>query len=399
MQVALAFVLLGIPVIATAQADLGFFDDVQQRLEATANSWRPVLESIARNLLLILAGLSITWQAILMVLRNSDLTELMTEIVKIIMYTGFFLTVIEYSASWCEAIVESFSQAALQAASSGKLTAVGVGPADTLRIGVQLANSLSDAVDWTQPFTYIFYVFAIFVVMIYAVISAYQMLVLAELYIVTAAGIVFLGFGGSVWSRDTAIRHIWYVISIAAKLYALYLTVGVGADVINTFIGIGEWSFSVAAAMLGMVLMVAILIITIPNVVQGLVSGSTIGGSAQAGYTMLNAATRLGAAAALLAQPGGRQMNTSVEITATANLNSTTEEAERAAGGSDAGSIDDKLKDMPPPPEQDAGANQNVADEMTDAEQEATQDLADAPDPPLLALPPAQPTPTKPHDQ
>lgn len=72
MKLALIFLLCAVSATADAAVDLNFFDDIQKTLEDKTSEWRDRLVPFATNLLFILTGISLTWQAILMVLRNAD---------------------------------------------------------------------------------------------------------------------------------------------------------------------------------------------------------------------------------------------------------------------------------------------------------------------------------------
>lgn len=263
------------------EVDLGVLDQIQEQLEISSDRWREKLKIFARNLLLLLMAISLAWQGILMTLRGSDLTELLTEVARIILYGGFFLATIQYSAVWCEAAIESFSLAAAQA--GGIETAnVSIGPADTFRKGVKTAFILFEA-EWGLFDKLSVGILSLVLVLIYAVIAGYQLLVLSEMYIATTAGIILLGFGGASFSRDTAIRHLWYVLSVGAKLYALYLIVGLGDAFVHQTIN-NKLGKADVVALIGMVFMLAVLTITIPRIIQGMVNGSTVSfGREQAG--------------------------------------------------------------------------------------------------------------------
>jgi type IV secretion system protein TrbL len=54
---------------------------------------------------------------------------------------------------------------------------------------------------------------------------------LVESFIVIGAGVLFLGFAGSRWTKFFSERYLSYVASIGVKLFVLYLIMGVGMGI------------------------------------------------------------------------------------------------------------------------------------------------------------------------
>jgi type IV secretion system protein TrbL len=72
---------------------------------------------------------------------------------------------------------------------------------------------------------------ALVVVVAFAVIAAQLLVVLVESFIVIGAGILFLGFAGSRWTKFFTERYLSYVASVGVKLFVLYLIMGVGMGI------------------------------------------------------------------------------------------------------------------------------------------------------------------------
>jgi type IV secretion system protein TrbL len=69
------------------------------------------------------------------------------------------------------------------------------------------------------------------VVIAFAVIAAQLLVALVESFIVIGAGVLFLGFAGSRWTKFFTERYLSYVASIGVKLFVLYLIMGVGMGI------------------------------------------------------------------------------------------------------------------------------------------------------------------------
>ena len=249
--------------------------DLQAEFKNQTSIWFGPLEDIATWLLLSLAVISYAWAAIQMVLRNADLQEFVTELVKMVMFTGFFLALIQNAQEWSGAVIDGFIWSAGHASSAP--TDKPLDPAEVMQRGFRIAEAVheSSGVLGYIPFFFV----ALIIAALYAVIAAYMLLVLAESYIVTAAGVLLLGFGGSLWTSDFAKRYLIYCVSVGAKLYVMMLVVGLGeqfvyrwaekhADSGDVFTGI---------LILGIVVVIVILVKMVPDMVQGIVNGSSIG--------------------------------------------------------------------------------------------------------------------------
>ena len=69
--------------------------------------------------------------------------------------------------------------------------------------------------------------------MCFAIIAALLIVALVEFYIVVSAGVLFMGFGGSKWTKDFALKILVYVVSVGAKLFVMQLLIGLGQQVFN----------------------------------------------------------------------------------------------------------------------------------------------------------------------
>ena len=63
---------------------------------------------------------------------------------------------------------------------------------------------------------------------IFAMIAANMVVVLAEIYILTVVGAFLLGFMGAAITRDYAIGYFRYTIAVSFKLLIMQVIVGLG---------------------------------------------------------------------------------------------------------------------------------------------------------------------------
>jgi len=311
-------------------ADAGVIQSLQDEFRNQTGTWFGPLKDIATWLLISLATIAWAWSAGQMVLRNADLQEFMVEFVRLVMFVGFFLALILNADTWSAAVIEGFMWAGNQAA--GASITGDINPAAILERGFILGGRIIDA---SGRLTFLaFAILALVALVLYALIAAYALLVMAEMYIVTAAGVLLLGFGGSQWTDDYAKRYITYCVSVGAKLYVLFLIVGLGEQFIyNWAMGEDKSQFAVVLAIIGVLVMLVLLVKMLPDIIQGIINGTTIG-SGTPSVTGMAAAAGGAAIGATVGAAGGAMAVSEASKLAGEQLGG----AAAASGGSPGGS-------------------------------------------------------------
>lgn len=291
-----ALLLLCGPVAA---ADGDIIRELQQGFRDSVALWYAPLQQVATWLLLSLAVISYTWSASQMVLRNADLGEFVAEFVRLVIFTGFFLFLIQGGQQLAETMIRGWIWIGGQATSTNLSLSV----PEILERGFTLGGDVISAGSGLSRIAYT--ILALPVVILYTLIAAYAFFVLAEMYVVTAAGIVLLGFGGSQWTVDYAKKYITYTISIGAKLYVMFLVIGAGEQFIHQWaVNQDHESFRAILAIIGVLLMMAILVKMIPDVVQGIINGASLGSATPTVGGMARAAGSVAVGAAVGAAGG-----------------------------------------------------------------------------------------------
>jgi TrbL/VirB6 plasmid conjugal transfer protein len=118
---------------------------------------------------------------------------------------------------------------------------------------------------------------ALIVVIAFAVIAAQLLVALVESFIVIGAGILFLGFAGSRWTKFFTERYLSYVASVGVKLFVLYLIMGVGMGIAVRWMPIlerGDFSPIPFFYVMGGSLVFVFLIWHIPSVAGSMMAGT-----------------------------------------------------------------------------------------------------------------------------
>ncbi len=254
---------------------------ITQQYSTATNSWYGALFPIASHLFAMLAIIELAWSGIWWAIEHNEMTSLWTELLKKIMAIGFFYTIMLNSQNWIPAIIRSFMLAGAGAAHLNHLD-----PSSLLDQGISLASlvfvplqksGLLGAMNVGGWF--IGTVVAFFILLSFVVISGLLVTTLVESYIVVGAGVLMLGFSGSRWTTQYAANYLSYAVSVGAKLFVLYLVIGVGSNLAatwgNLLITGGLRNLTPFFEVLGSSLVFASIAMTIPSQASSLVSGAT----------------------------------------------------------------------------------------------------------------------------
>jgi len=267
--------------------------DLQDKLQTETKKWFGPIKDIATWILFSLAGISWTWSAMQMVFRNADLQEFLVDLLRMVMFVGFFLALILNADIWSDALIKGFLWAGQKLVPAQDMANIG---ADSiLTRGVSLGNEIISA-DTGFVLKILYALAAIFVIVIYAIIAGMVLLTFAEMYIVTAAGVILLGFAGGVgWTDEYAKRYLTYCISVGAKLYVMLLVVGLGEVFVSNWVAAQDVSqVAQLLSIVAILILMQMLVMMIPGIVQGIINGTSIGG----GPSITAAGAMMGGAAA-----------------------------------------------------------------------------------------------------
>lgn len=274
---------------------VGILDQVLQTFHTQAGAWQTALTGMALHLFWLLVAIDFAFMAIRLVFRGADFSEWIGELVQQILFIGLFLFLLTHSAQIAGDIVDSLRQAANQAsiAAGGSSN---MSPADILGIGVNIAAAVIRKTSWWHLGATAGLVVAGLVVLVcFALITAYVVLALVESYVVISAGVLFMGFGGSRWTKDIAVTIIRYALSVGAKLFVMQLLVGLGEAMMRGWVQqYDKLTLEPLCVVIGCAIVFAALVMTVPSMVQGLMNGTSVG----SGSALIAAAGMVGGGAA-----------------------------------------------------------------------------------------------------
>jgi type IV secretion system protein TrbL len=251
-------------------------DCVLDTFRTATRGWEASLTQFAFRLFWILAAIEFTWAAITLALRGADLSEWMSGLLNQILFLGFFAALVQFSSSWAAAIIDSFRAAANAAGGVSVIR-----PSDIFDVGLRLASTLLADLSVLSPvFSLVLVLSAFFLLIAFGLIAATLIVALVEAFIIVSAGVLMMGFGGSRWTKDYAIRTFQYCLSVGAKLFIVQLLAGLMIAVIAPWTTINAaqltQSWTILLVPLGISLVFVVLIRTIPELVQGIINGTSL---------------------------------------------------------------------------------------------------------------------------
>ncbi len=280
-------------------------DPIVKIFRDSAKKWEQTLSQFALQLFWLLVGIEFTFAAIMLAFRGADFSEWLSTLVQQILFIGFFLALLTHSAEWAQAIIDSFRQAAVTAAQQSGVS-TGLAPSNVLDTGLQIALKFVASVSLWSPRASMGLFFAALIILIcFALIAAFMVMALIEAYIVISAGVLFMGFGGSRWTKDLALKIVMYTVSVGAKLFVLHLMVALGMQV---FASLGANVATNNATVLGIIAVALVMLVltwSVPDMVQGLINGTAFGNSGAMLATTVVKAGQIAAGGAMAAHAAG----------------------------------------------------------------------------------------------
>ncbi|RMP33037.1 P-type conjugative transfer protein TrbL [Pseudomonas coronafaciens] len=270
-------------------------------LYQAASEWSPRLQGYALKLLASLALIQLVWTFMPLVMKQADLGEVVGELIRFFMIIGFFYAVIEHSVPWATAVVDSFREAAGTASGLGRA----LQPGDMFAVAVNFSRTIVEGISLFSPGKAVLIALVgCLVLLCFAFIAAFMFVTLVESYVIINASVLFFGFGGSQWTRDFAIAPLRFVVAVGAKLFVLTLIVGIIVTSAKSWLAAYTNDEASLMTLAGLALVCAYLTKTIPELIGGMISGTSMGGGSALGGMAAAGAAGAAAAVATIATAG-----------------------------------------------------------------------------------------------
>ena len=294
------------PDAIAAEPTTNSLDSIITLYKQNASKWESTLAAYALTLFWILVAIDLTLTGIRLAAKGADFGEWAAELVNQILFIGFFLALLQNAPAWAAAIVNSFRTAANQAVAASGGTGT-FAPSDVFSVGLALASKITDEASIFQPAASIVMVlFALVLIVCFAIIAALLIVALVESYIVVSAGVLFMGFGGSKWTKDFALKILVYAVSVGAKLFVMQLLIGLGQQVFNALASNFETRSVDILVVIGSAIVMVALTWFLPELIQGMINGTAFGGNPAAAYRIYENTLSTGAGSPLAIRESSR---------------------------------------------------------------------------------------------
>lgn len=234
-----ALVVLGV----TSQAALatGTLDSIGDAYKTASSGWESTLAGYAKSLFLKLALLEILWFVLMkFLIAGKGGEEFLGALIGRLLPLLFFYAILLNFDTWVPYIIDSFSKAGQTASGTTALT-----PSAVVDTGLKLAGKILSTgtnlgllSNGSIGAALSSVLASIGIVIAFAVIAGQLLVTLIESYIVVSAGVLFLGFAGSSWTKTFAEKFLSYCASVGTKLFMTYLIIGVGQSLASQWVNL-----------------------------------------------------------------------------------------------------------------------------------------------------------------
>lgn len=276
--IGLYFLAYAVPVFAQEGQVL---TELENQVSSAAKGWETTVMDAARSLFWILATIEIGIAAVWLAIQSATLDSWFAELVRRIMFIGFFAFVLAQGPTFARAVVDSLFQIGAGGGSAS--------PAEVFDAGIRVASQMSGQAQFgvfEDNALAIAAVLAMGIVVIsFSLVAAIFVSVMVEMYVGLLAGMIMLGLGGSSFTKDFAVRYLVYAFGVGMKLMALVMIAKIGSSVL---LGLAQAptassdQFVTTLAIAGISVVVFIIAMYVPNIIQGVVQGASVSGGMEA---------------------------------------------------------------------------------------------------------------------
>ena len=301
--IGLTMLLSGISTNTFAQVtNSGILNNVATQFHNQAATWGTIIQGYALWIFWTLASISLVIHGGILIFKKADIGEFFAEFVRLCLFFGIFLWLLQNSMPIGNAIINSMIKIGANASQTGATN-----PSGIMDIGFNIFNTV---VKQTRVLGFvdniIGYFLAAVTLIALALIAANMVLMLCAAWILLYAGIFFLGFGGSRWTSDIAINYYKSILGIGASLMTMVLMIGIAQSIINTYYNAMTPGINLneIATIMVVALVLLLLIQRVPGLISGVITGSSIGHSGIGAYGAGHAMAAAGVAAGGVALAG-----------------------------------------------------------------------------------------------
>lgn len=283
----------------TGNAAVNNSDISENVLDAFMNqaaSWSVVITDRASWLFWCLVAISMIFTFGFMALRQADIGEFFAEFIRFTVFVGFYWWLLINGPDMASDIIEGLQQI------GGKASGLGEGfvPGNVMDMGFEIFfRILDNSSAWQLAESIFAFFLGLIIIVMMCLIAANMIVLLCSSWILLYAGVLFLGFGGSKWTSDIAINYFKTVLGLAASIMTMVLIIGIGNSILDDYYtSLSEGIHLKELAVVAIAAIILFLLVDkVPQMVAGIINGSSISGPGGFGAGTAMGAVALGGAA------------------------------------------------------------------------------------------------------
>lgn len=274
--VTLALVAASLVVLTDASlaADGSTLTTLENQISSSAKSWQTTITQAATTLFWLLATIEVGIAAVWLAIQAPSIETWFAELVRRIMFIGFFLFVLQKGPDLGKAIVTSLMQIGSQGGSASAADILNLG----LKIGSDLAAKAKFGLwgDADNALGLALIASALVVIAVFGFIAAILLAAMAEMYVGMLLGMILLGLGGSSFTKDWSVRYLVYAFSLGMKLMALVMIAHIGQDILTGFQANSATDFTTVLSVAAIAVVLAVVAVHVPQIIAGVVQGASV---------------------------------------------------------------------------------------------------------------------------
>lgn len=231
------------------------------------------------------------WQISHAYFQRPDFAGVFGEIIRYITFCGIFLWFLRNGPALANSIIDAMIKIGSEASGRGTTN-----PSNIVDIGFQIYETAKTNLEWSATSVAAFCI-SLAVLIIFALIGVNMLLQLCSAWVLAYAGVIFLGFGGSYWTKDMAVNYFKTVLGVGVQLMTMTLLIGIGISIVNDTTAqittSGAQNLTEMAVLLITAITLFMLVDKLPALVAGIINGASIGSS---GIGAFGAGAAIGAA-------------------------------------------------------------------------------------------------------
>ena len=272
-------------------------NNVLNKYQEAASSWANTIQGYAEYFFSALAVMGFVWQLSQAWFHRSSFAEVIGEIIRYITFCGVFLWLLREGPNLAESIINALRQIGNEA--SGQ---PGLNPSGIVDLGFSVFDKACVLLKSDLSIDHVLvFILALIVLIIIALIGVNMLLQLCSAWVLAYAGVIFLGFGGSYWTKDMAVNYFKTVLGIGASLMTMTLLIGIGQSIIQEGVTQMSNGGEILGSEMGVLLVTSItlfmLVDKLPALVAGIINGASVGST---GIGAFGAGAAIGTAAAAM---------------------------------------------------------------------------------------------------